>query len=166
MSERRIERGINQPVLMTRKTYELLQSELRDARQDFEASSQEIGRAAEGEWHDNAGYDAAILETRVKGARVERINSAVQNVEFIEPRQRTDVVGIGNEVEIRYVDEDGTERYLILGPYEAAPEKGIISYESLLGKALLQKRVGDTVAYASPVGLLEVTIVQILPGNF
>jgi transcription elongation GreA/GreB family factor len=35
----------------------------------------------------------------------------------------------------------------ILGPYEADPEKGILSHASEAGQALLEKSAGDTVTY-------------------
>ncbi|HET7375149.1 MAG TPA: GreA/GreB family elongation factor, partial [Anaerolineae bacterium] len=47
-----------------------------------------------------------------------------------------------------------------VGAAEADPTKGKISNESPLGKALMGRRVGDTVQVNAPAGLLTFRIVS------
>ncbi len=59
-------------------------------------------------------------------------------------------------------NDDGEERtYRLVGPDEFDVALGLISVEAPLGRALLGKREGDSVAVHRPAGLAEVTIVQI-----
>jgi transcription elongation factor GreA len=51
--------------------------------------------------------------------------------------------------------------YWLVGPTEADPKKGKISYESPLGKGLIGKRVGDQVTVQAPMGAIAFKIVKI-----
>jgi transcription elongation factor GreA len=55
----------------------------------------------------------------------------------------TDCVNIGTRVLLS--GNEGDNSYTILGPWDAAFEKGILSYRSPIAKAILGKRVGDDV---------------------
>jgi transcription elongation factor GreA len=59
--------------------------------------------------------------------------------------------------------EDGQdeETYRIVGPAEADPKAGRVSYESALGKALIGHRVGEEVEIKTPNGTYSVRIVRI-----
>ena len=52
--------------------------------------------------------------------------------------------------------------YQLLGPYESAPEKGLISVTSPIGQALIGKKEGDEVRVQTPGGVQEYEIVEIL----
>jgi len=51
-------------------------------------------------------------------------------------------------------EEDGSppEKYRIVGPAEADPGSGKISYESAIGRALMGHKVGDQVEVTTPNG--------------
>ena len=51
--------------------------------------------------------------------------------------------------------------YRIVGPAEANPKAGTVSYESAMGKALLGHRVGEEVEVKTPNGSYRVRIVGI-----
>jgi len=56
-------------------------------------------------------------------------------------------------------DENGKKSsYLILGPDEASPSAGSISFQSPLGKALMKRKVGDVVSVVRPAGEIEIEI--------
>ena len=59
--------------------------------------------------------------------------------------------------------EDGAdeEKYRIVGPAEADPKAGRVSYESALGKALIGHKVGEEVEIKTPNGTYSVRIVGI-----
>jgi transcription elongation factor GreA len=50
--------------------------------------------------------------------------------------------------------ENPPEEYHVVGAAEADPTQGKISNESPLGKALMGRRVGDSVQVSAPAGLL------------
>lgn len=72
-----------------------------------------------------------------------------------------------DSVEIRFgatvnvEDEEGARHiFTIVGEDEADPERGLISWVSPLGRALLNRRVGDAVRWQRPVGDLELEILS------
>jgi transcription elongation factor GreA len=54
---------------------------------------------------------------------------------------------------VTLVEEDGPqEKYRIVGPAEADPRAGRVSFESAMGRALLGHRVGEEVEVHTPAG--------------
>ena len=51
--------------------------------------------------------------------------------------------------------------YQVLGPYDADPNNGSISYTAPLGKALIGKEEGDSVIFKTPGGIQELEILKI-----
>jgi transcription elongation factor GreA len=71
------------------------------------------------------------------------------------------VVGLGSRVTVRW-EEDGEETYTIVEPAEVDSSAGRISYESPVGQALIDRRVGDQVAAETLAGpaWLEVLAIE------
>jgi transcription elongation factor GreB len=70
---------------------------------------------------------------------------------------KQDVVRFGATVEL--VDENGKKSsYQIVGPDEADPSKGRISFRSPLGESLMKRKVGDVIIVRRPAGEIEVEI--------
>ena len=113
-----------------------------------------------GELSENFEYHAAKNEQGMMEARVKELESIIKNHVLIEARTEKGVVGMGNTVRFA---EDGAdeERYRIVGPAEADPKAGRVSYESALGKALIGHRVGDEVDINTPGGRYSVRITGI-----
>lgn len=65
--------------------------------------------------------------------------------EVVPPPAETDTVRFGLSVTIRR-DDGRLQTFRIVGPDEADPAKGFLSFASPLGRALTAKAVGDTVA--------------------
>ena len=61
------------------------------------------------------------------------------------------MVGLGSRVIVRW-EEDGEETYTIVEPAEVDSSAGRISYESPVGHALMERRVGERVAVETLVG--------------
>jgi len=70
-------------------------------------------------------------------------------------------VTIGRTVVVREEGFDQEEEYTIVGPPEADPGKGKISNESPMGRALLDRRVGDRTVVKSPGGEIVFEIVAV-----
>ena len=96
--------------------------------------------------------------------RVEVISQVVcemlENIEIIE-KIDTDKVSIGSTVSIKYVDDDDTDEYKIVGSQEADPFNNKISNESPMAIPITGKKVGETVEVSSPDGVYSVKIVAI-----
>jgi transcription elongation factor GreA len=113
-----------------------------------------------GDLSENFEYHAAKNEQGFMEARVKELESIVKNHVLIENRKASGVVAMGSTV--RFI-EDGQdeERYRIVGPAEADPKAGRVSYESALGKALIGHKVGDDVEIKTPSGPYTVRISSI-----
>ncbi len=113
-----------------------------------------------GDLSENAEYDAARNEQAQIEARVKELERMLENVSIIK-EIKTDSVGIGNVVSVKYVDDDDEDEYRIVGSQEADPFEGKISNESPIAQALLDHKVGDTVTVESPNGTYDLVITEI-----
>ena len=67
----------------------------------------------------------------------------------------------GSTVDVEDVDSGESKSFMILGPDEAEPSKGSISFLSPVGQALLGKEEGDEVTIDIPRGRVTYEIVGI-----
>ncbi len=128
---------------MTKEKYEELKGRL-----DFwlnvkrPKESQEVRRLAEmGDFSENTGYQIAKGRLRGLNQRILDLEQLLNKVEIIDTNNVSDVVQIGNQVEIE--TEGKIKSYKILGSAESDPISGIISHSSPLGSFLLGKRLGE-----------------------
>ena len=113
-----------------------------------------------GDLSENFEYHAAKNEQGFIEARIKELDAIVKNHVLIETQKSTGVVAMGSTVRFEE-DGEGEEAYRIVGPTEADPKAGRVSYESALGKALLGHRVGDRVEVKTPNGSYRVRIVGV-----
>jgi transcription elongation factor GreA len=113
-----------------------------------------------GDLSENFEYHAAKNEQGFMEARIKELDSIVKNHVLIETRKSTGVVSMGSTVRFQE-DGEAEEAYRIVGPAEADPKKGRVSYESALGKALIGHKVGEEVRITTPNGSYSVRIVSI-----
>ena len=113
-----------------------------------------------GDLSENFEYHAAKNEQGMMEARVNELDAIVKNHVLIETKPKTGVVDMGSTVRFSEGGAD-EESYRIVGPAEADPKAGRVSYESALGKALIGHRVGEEVEIKTPNGSYNVRIVGI-----
>ena len=113
-----------------------------------------------GDLSENADYDAAKNEQAEIEGRIKKIEKMLENAVIID-EIKTDKVSIGSTVQIKYVDDDDTDEYKIVGSQEADPFMSKISNESPIAKAILNKKVGDIVEVDSPNGVYKIEITEI-----
>ncbi|HEV2968039.1 MAG TPA: transcription elongation factor GreA [Candidatus Dormibacteraeota bacterium] len=113
-----------------------------------------------GDLSENFEYHAAKNEQGMMEARINEIESIIKNHVLLERKAPTGVVDMGSTVRF---SEDGADEeiYRIVGPVEADPKAGRVSYESAIGKALIGHRVGEEVEIKTPNGTYSVRIVGI-----
>lgn len=115
---------------------------------------------AQGDLSENADYDAARNDQAELEARIKELEYMIDHAKIIEGPEKG-VVGVGSTVTIEYLGDDEQEEYKIVGSLEANPFENRISNESPIGKAVLNKKVGDVVSVESPNGSYEVKILAI-----
>jgi transcription elongation factor GreA len=143
--------ALEKPVYLTPEGRAQIEAELEHLRtvrrQEIAAL---IGAAAEdGDLSENAAYDHAKEEQALLEGRIAQLEQYLRNAVLIET-QSGGAIGLGAKVTI--VDDGEEETYTIVGPLEAAPNRGRISNESPLGRALLNHKAGDEVTVETPAG--------------
>jgi len=115
---------------------------------------------AQGDLSENADYDAARNDQAVLEARIKELEYMIDHAKIIE-EVKDGSIGIGSTVTICYVEDEEEEEYKIVGSLEANPFENKISNESPIGKAVLNKKVGDIVSVESPNGSYDVKILAV-----
>lgn len=115
---------------------------------------------AQGDLSENAEYDSARQAQAEVEGRIAELEAMMEKVVVIKEVSK-DKVSIGNTVKIKYIDDDETEEYTIVGVKEADPFNNRISNESPIAKAIMGFKAGETVTVDSPNGKYDVEIVSI-----
>ena len=111
-----------------------------------------------GDLSENFEYHAAKNEQGMMEARIRELEAIIKNHVLIEKKAAKGVVGMGSTVHFVEDGEDAEEAYRIVGPAEADPGKGRVSFESAVGKALMGRKVGDAIRITTPGGGYTVKI--------
>ena len=93
-------------------------------------------------------------------AAFKRLEAILRNAVIIEKTQSKGVVFIGSHVTIQE-DNFDPETYHLVGATEADPRNGRISHESPIGRALMDKKVGDIAEAETPGGKIKFKILKI-----
>ena len=110
-----------------------------------------------GDLSENFEYHAAKNEQGMLEARIKELDAIIKNHVLIEGHVADGIVAMGTTVRFAEEGED-EEAYRIVGPAEADPKAGRVSYESALGKALMGHKVGDRVEIRTDHGAYHVRI--------
>jgi transcription elongation GreA/GreB family factor len=111
------------------------------------ANSKEIAVARSyGDLRENHEYKAAKEMQKVLMRRKEELEAQLTRARGTDfTNARTDVVSIGTIVRATDLDSNAAETFTVLGAWDFDLDKGIISYLTPVGQALLNHKVGDEV---------------------
>ena len=120
--------------------------------------------AAEGDRSENAEYIYGKRHLRKIDARIHFLTKRIENAEIVDPvaqgKTAADRVLFGATVTVE--DEDAKDiTYCIVGIDEYNGAKGLVSWQSPIGKALMRKEVGDVTTVKTPSGSRDLEIVSI-----
>jgi transcription elongation GreA/GreB family factor len=128
-------------------------------------NSKEIGVARSyGDLRENFEFKAAKEMQAVLMRRKSELETALHNARgttFENPD--TTQVSIGTIVTLRDSDSGKEEIYTVLGAWDGDPERGIISYQTAIGQALLGHKVGEVVTLAEDETSRQFTILSVEP---
>ncbi len=130
---------------------------------EFAENARDLGEAiSKGDLRENAEYKAAREKQAMLVEKAERMKAELQKVVLMDIRSiNTETVSPGTKVTIKHHGKTELEIYTILGPWDVDIEKGIISYQSPIGKGLLNRTVGETVTIKLPEGESVYEIIKI-----
>lgn len=109
---------------------------------------------------ESAAYEIAREEQAFLEGRIREVETLLARAQVLEAIRGGDTVSIGSVVTVRADGESIDKKYHIVSPVEADPRGGRISYESPLGKALLNRRAGESVEVQAPDGLLRYHLLE------
>lgn len=114
-----------------------------------------------GDLSENAEYDEAKNEQGKVYSRIAELENLIAHAVVItDESYAEDEVNPRCRFEVE--DEDGfVEEYRFVGSQEANPIEGKISDESPFGKAMLGHKVGETVEFEAPAGVVKYKVVSI-----
>ncbi|HTT59296.1 MAG TPA: transcription elongation factor GreA [Acidimicrobiales bacterium] len=126
----------------------------------------EIARVIEaarllGDLSENGDYHAAKDEQGKMESRIRQIDQVIRNHEIVAHDEHANTVQHASIVQVVYEGDDESDyQEFFIGSIEERPEGALVaSPTSPLGEALLGRKVGETVQYEAPSGLLTVKIV-------
>ena len=140
-----------------------LRKELEDLRFELRHKlPKEIEVAREhGDLRENAEYAAAKERQGFVNARIGQIEQRMRDLSLYSVNSiPQEAVGYGSRLTLER--EDGVEeKYELVFPEEVDAAAGLISIGSPLGRALLNKEVGDDVEVATPKGKRTYAIIEL-----
>ncbi len=162
MGEYREERADD--VVLTEQGYRKLQEELdylKNVKRWEVAKRIEQARAF-GDIMENSEYDDAKHEQAFVHGRIMEIENILDNARVIKDEEiDLNEVTIGSSVLLEDVERKEEMRLRLVSAAEARGDRGCISDQSPVGKAILGRRAGEIVDVQVPSGVLKYRILQI-----
>jgi transcription elongation factor GreA len=118
--------------------------------------ARELGDLKENAEYHIAKEDQAHLETKIA-----RLTDRLRNARVVEAPAPGDTVSFGATVTVVDGDSGREATYTLVGPTEADVRAGKLSAESPVAKALMGRRVGDTVEIQTPGGVRRQRVVRV-----
>ena len=109
-----------------------------------------------GDLSENAEYDEAKNEQAEVEAEIMKLEEMIKFAKIVDTDVVTDAVTPGSVVTILDVEENEELVYTIVGTMEADLAAGKLSYESPVGAALLNKKVGDVITEPIEIKILKI----------
>jgi transcription elongation factor GreA len=117
----------------------------------------------QGDLSENAEYESAKNRQSTIQARFAQIQKRLADLSRIDvsgvPKDRA---GLGSEVTVEDLESGEEIRYTLVIPELADGNKSFVSMASPVGKALMNRHVGDTVTITIPRGTLEYEVRRIV----
>jgi transcription elongation factor GreA len=149
---------------LTLSGFEKLQSELdylrKVKRSEIAALLQDSNGWEKSDGESESEFDMAKNQQAFIEGRILELESLLSNPSIIDDHFHGDFIDIGSRVKIVENDEEPVS-YTIVGPAEASPTNGLISYASPLGSALIGHRPGEEVIVRAPGGIYKVQILVV-----
>jgi transcription elongation factor GreA len=118
---------------------------------------------AHGDLSENAEYKFAKERQGYVNAKIQQLKKRMGDLGMLNltniPKDRS---GYGSRVVVMDVQRSVEVEYKLVSSEEADVEKGLISTTSPIGRALLNRKVGDEVHVATPAGKKEFEVVRLV----
>ena len=149
---------------LTKDGEKKLQEELKILKLERPKISKAIAEAREHcDLKENAEYHAAREQQGLTEARIKDIEFKLGNSEIIDSqsRENDNQIIFGSIVELLNIKDNSKIKYQIVGEDEADITKNKISFNSPIGKGIINKKVGDIITISAPLGKLNFKVINI-----
>ncbi|MBI3620373.1 transcription elongation factor GreA [Candidatus Roizmanbacteria bacterium] len=136
----------------TKDGFEKLKKELEDLtgkKRPYAVDRLQRARAM-GDLSENSEYVAAKEDLAFIEGRIQELEEVVKNAIVVETHVDAQTIEIGSHIVVTKAGRE--EEFTIVGEFEADPLHKKVSYTSPLGKALLDKKIGEEVEITAPAG--------------
>jgi transcription elongation factor GreA len=117
----------------------------------------------QGDLRENGDYHAALERQQFVHARLSHLRSRLAKLSQIDlSKVPKDRVGLGSRVEVQDADTEERETYELVIPDAMDMDAGHISVASPLGRALLDRKAGESVAVRLPAGTRKLKILKVV----
>ena len=150
---------------MLREVKQKLEEEMQRIEHELRVTLPKEIQAAlgQGDLSENAEYESAKNRQSTLQARFAQIQKRLADLSRIDvtgvPKDRA---GLGSEVTVENLESGEEILYTLVIPELADGNKSFVSMASPVGKALMNRRVGDTVTITIPRGTLEYEVRRIV----
>lgn len=114
-----------------------------------------------GDLSENSEYEEAKNEQAFIEGRIIELEDKVKHAKVITEKNTTKSVTLGSKVKIKSLDDGDEEEFTLVGTTECDPLNHLISNESPIGAAIMEKQVGDEVTFDAPAGKVSYKIVSV-----
>jgi transcription elongation factor GreA len=118
---------------------------------------------AHGDLSENAEYKFAKERQGYVNAKISQLKKRMGDLGMLNlsniPKDRA---GYGSRLTVLDTQRDVKIEYKLVSTEEADVERGLISTTSPIGKALLNKKVGDEIEVATPAGKKEFEVMRLV----
>ena len=118
---------------------------------------------AHGDLSENAEYKFAKERQGFVNARIGQLKKRMGDLGMLNlsniPKDRA---GYGSRILVLDTNKDVKVEYKLVSTEEADAEKGLISTTSPIGRALLNKKVGDEIQVTTPAGQKDFEVVRLV----
>ena len=149
---------------LTKDGEKKLQEELKNLKLERPEISKAIAEAREhGDLKENAEYHAAREQQSMVEARIKDIEFKLGNSEIIDSKfsENKNQIIFGSTVELLNIKDNSKIKYQLVGEDEADLTKNKISFNSPIGKGLMNTKVGDVITILVPSGKLNFKVINI-----
>jgi transcription elongation factor GreA len=154
---------VNGKRLITKNGLEKLKAELRyrigKIRNGIADSLNEAKNI--GDLSENSAYTAAIEEFHHNEARIKELKDLINSLEIAPEKKEDEDVDIGDKVTLKDLVSFETVTYSIVGLGEGDPLKNKVSTDSIVGSAIIRRKVKEKIKIKLPKGEKEYEIIKI-----
>ncbi|MDY6970223.1 MAG: GreA/GreB family elongation factor, partial [Spirochaetota bacterium] len=136
-------------LIVSKEGYEKMKTELnRMVNEEMVNLSKDLAKACNvsGDLKENVEYNALIEKQTILKMTINKLEDEVKKAVILDVNNISlDTVDIGAKVIFEDINTGEKNYFILLGPWDADFEKGILSYRSPIAKELLGKRIGDEI---------------------